>query len=45
MIQIPGNSTKEQVISYALYYGTKDYLDELDYDAIDWREWTNINRN
>jgi len=36
----------EQIISVAQVMSCKlDYLVYLDYDYIDWLEWTNLNRN
>jgi len=34
-----------QIISLALLKGTVDYIRLLDYDAIDWLEWSRLNRN
>ena len=37
--------TAEQIISIALYKGTADLLEYMDFDALDWREWCWISRN
>jgi len=40
------NLTTKQIISLAILKGRyADYIKLLDYDAIDWMEWTKIHRN
>ena len=39
------NLTAEQIISLALFKGTTDLLKFMDFDAVDWLEWSWINRN
>ena len=37
--------TPEQITSLARLKTGVDYIEALDYDAIDWVEWTRIHRN
>jgi len=39
------NLTIEQAVSYAILKRFVDYVEALDYDYIDWLEWTKIHRN